>query len=265
MHPGITMDPDESKPLNCHVDNTINRTHCTGKITVQDFKPRHLSFSLGYHCENNSASDSLKGLVYYFRINATNETQCFEMSVANMCYHYMKYGLHVNLFGGMKKDRILFMLHVDNLAQFETFSCQNRQESLCWMNTPQCNPKSKKIIQPCKEMCSYGCKRASVKWIDCNYFPSFNGDIYCFKKPISCSNPPTVDHATLSTHFERGSKYSLFDTVMFTCDEGFEMIGNNTINCNHSGQHHPNVFLVKQLKHQQSSYFNPQQQHEQHH
>ena len=81
-----------------------------------------------------------------------------------------------------------------------------------------------------------GCEVASPNWIDCNYLPSINGDIYCFYKPISCSNPPTVDHATLSTDYERRSKYSLFDTVEFTCDEGFEMIGHSIINCNHSGQ-----------------------------
>ena len=81
-----------------------------------------------------------------------------------------------------------------------------------------------------------GCEVSSPNWIDCNYLPSLNEDILCFYKPISCSNPPTVEHATLSTHYERGTKYSLFDTVVFTCDEGFEMIGNNTIYCNHSGQ-----------------------------
>ena len=96
-HPGITMDPGESRPLNCHVDNTTNMLQCTGNITIQDFIPRHFSFALGFRCENNGASDSLKGLIYYFGINATNDTQCSEIDVANTCYHYMKYGVDVPL------------------------------------------------------------------------------------------------------------------------------------------------------------------------
>ena len=46
MHPGITMlGSDLSRTLNCATDNTL---HCTGNITVQDFKPRNFSFSFGF-------------------------------------------------------------------------------------------------------------------------------------------------------------------------------------------------------------------------
>ena len=102
MHPGITMDPYEARILNCNMENTTNMLHCTGDITVQDFKPRNFSYSFGFQCFN-CLTCSLRGLVYNLKIyGQTNETHCVELSywTADICYPYTQYGVFPNLLGG---------------------------------------------------------------------------------------------------------------------------------------------------------------------
>ena len=79
LRPSIALDRDASRLLVCENDNTTNTYHCTGNIAVQDFIPRHFSFSFGFKC---CLSCSLRGLVYKLRIyGQTNETNCVPLSL----------------------------------------------------------------------------------------------------------------------------------------------------------------------------------------
>ena len=60
LHPSITLDRHASRSLKCLNDNSTS-IHCTGDITVQDFKPRHFSFSFGFKCGCRCRSCSLRG------------------------------------------------------------------------------------------------------------------------------------------------------------------------------------------------------------
>ena len=71
---------------------------------------------------------------------------------------------------------------------------------------------------------------------DCEYLPSLNGDIPCFYKPVTCKTPPTVMNATMSNVSVNYNDYSVLDTVDYSCNEGFEMVGNKKISCMYSGQ-----------------------------
>ena len=215
LHPGITMDLYESEPLNCHVDNTINTIHCTGK----DFKPRHFSFSFGFQCFN-CFSCSLRGLSYNLKIyGQTNETHCLAMSprTANTCYTYSQYGVFPNLLGHMNIDidpRDFKFECLDHVIPF-----------ICYVYLPKCDPVSKQVIHPCREMCHdylNTCGNILGEIRDCNYLPSSNGDIPCIHHLVRCTAPPIVENATV---------VSTNDTAEYSCSEGFTLVGNKTVTC----------------------------------
>ena len=95
---------------------------------------------------------------------------------------------------------------------------------------PECDTKSKQVIQLCKETCIdflEGCETTFLTLfdklgklgdsylfdvshirqiahnpvdcplIDCNYLPSVKGTIPCFYKPVTCASPPEVENATI--------------------------------------------------------------------
>ena len=102
LHPGITLDRHQSRPLKCLPDNNTIGIHCIGNITIQDFKPRHFSFPFGFHCQDRCASWSLNGLVYRLTIyGQTNRTKCVTLSFesAKDCYPYSQYSMFPNLLG----------------------------------------------------------------------------------------------------------------------------------------------------------------------
>ena len=73
-------------------------------------------------------------------------------------------------------------------------------------------------------------------FINCNYLPSLGGDIPCFYEPVFCRDPPEVMNATVKTNSSRSFEHLLYDRAEYSCDEGFEMAGNNSIPCTYSGQ-----------------------------
>ena len=148
---------------------------------------------------------------------------------------------------------------------FEAQCYQHVLELGCYIILPECNPESKQIFHPCREMCRDWRKacskitlpksRVSMKLpnissddttvtmditsmdIDCDYLPSLNGDIPCFYKPVICESPPVVKNATIvSTNYKQNDTYSVFDRVEYSCDKDFKLIGNMTVTCNYKGQ-----------------------------
>ena len=165
-------------------------------------------------------------------------------------------------------DRVKAMGSVHNIYinVFETQCYQHFSELGCHIIVPECNPESKQVIHPCREMCHdlrKACSKitlpksmvsmkiphnssddttvtldnTSFDTFDCDYLPSLNGDIPCFYKPVSCEPPPVVKNATLvSTNYKQKDTYSVFDTVEYSCDEDFKLKGNKTVTCNYKGQ-----------------------------
>ena len=151
---------------------------------------------------------------------------------------------------------------------FEDFACR--------IIFPKCDPFTKQVIHPCKEMC-WDLKVACLqKWlsmatelnskffwkgaylmgnwsmeIDCDYLPSVHSSIPCFYKPVTCDSPPDVTNGTRILNATQKDVYQLHDVVQYACvNDTFKMIGNSFITCMYNGQwshpllrcsHHNNI------------------------
>ena len=215
MHPGITMlGSDLSRTLNCDTDNML---HCTGNITIQDFKPRNFSFSFGFQCFN-CFSCSLKGLAYNLKIyGQTNETHCMALSrrIVDFCYRYTSYGVFPNLLGVEIVDMGTWNASTGCYELAIPFNC--------YMLIPKCDPISKRIIPPCREMCHdylNACNHIFRHTYNCDYLPTRDGNIPCIYYLTTCTAPPVVKNAEV---------VSTNDTAQYSCSEGFTLIGNKTI------------------------------------
>ena len=101
LHPKIRNDEGRYLMIRCFSDD--GKTHCIGKIIVQDFKPRNFSFSFGFPCKEINAISSLKGLVYNISIHKqTNDTNCIWVpyNTARECHQYFRHTALPNLIGG---------------------------------------------------------------------------------------------------------------------------------------------------------------------
>ena len=93
----------ESRYRNCNWVAKSTR-HCVGRITVRDFIPRIISFSLGFRCDDFDypvfgTLISLKGLTYNISIyQQTESSACFLLSGDSKCHQYYHYGGFPNLF-----------------------------------------------------------------------------------------------------------------------------------------------------------------------
>ena len=269
LHPRIRLDDSDMGPPKCleHPQGTI---HCKGNITIQDFKPRNFSFSFGFRCDRITSSCSLKGLVYNITIHEqTKENNCINLKGkgTDLCTHFYQHGFLPNLVGSenmlaVSRYRELYKTYA---IISESFCYEHFSEFGCRIILPECNPESRQVIHPCREMCKdwrKACSKITLPRsvisgtfpnissdentvtlngsfisLNCNYLPSINGDIPCFYKPVHCNHPPVVKNATLvSTNSQQKDTYSVFDTLEYSCDEGFNLKGNKTVTCNYKGQ-----------------------------
>ena len=230
------MDPYEARNLNCNMENTANMLHCTGNITVQDFILRNFSYSFGFHCFN-CLGCSLRGLVYNLKIyGQTNETHCVKLSywTADICYPYTQYGVFPNLLGGEN-------INISQLA----FGCYEHSIPFkCYLLLPKCDPVSKQMIHPCKEMCNdflNACEHLFGYIYDCDYLPPWSGDILCLYHLVRLTGPPIVRNATVELTNE---------TAECSCSEGFTLAGNKTIMCKSQGlwSTPPQCLLIEDTK-----------------
>ena len=219
LHPGITMNQHESRPLKCETYNTTNTIHCTGNKTVQDFKPRKFSFSFGFNCSYLCGSCSLKGLVYKLRIyGQTNESHCVALSHMDtaICYDY---GVFPNLFG---IEYVGIPLRPRGCLELPVpFDC--------YVLIPKCDPVSKQMIHPCREMCHdflSACNYMFGYKYNCDYLPARDGNIPCLYGPSSCTAPPKVKNASVEW---------INETAHYSCSEGLTLVGNKTITCKSLG------------------------------
>ena len=211
----------------------------------------------------------MKGLDYNLTIHEqTNETNCISLprKVKERCSGFYQHGLLPDLIGG--EDVLTVMRHWESFfAVFNLLEglCYTHMSELgCYVVVPKCDPVSRQVIHPCREMCHdfrTACSKivinkntvneaiplvssvdknvtldATAAGFDCDYLPSLGGDIPCFYKPVTCGSPPSVQNAAMVNTSGDYNKYSALDTVDYSCNEGFQMEGNRKISCLISGQ-----------------------------
>ena len=95
------------KYITCQFEN--NTSSCHGKMTIQDFEPRNVGFSLGIIClKNHNPSFHLKGLTYSITLrDMSNRSQCLPLTshLQNDCSKFYSYGTIPNLVGHQKSQR----------------------------------------------------------------------------------------------------------------------------------------------------------------
>ena len=268
LHRPIRLDESDIRPPKC-LKEALDTIHCTGNITVQDFKPRKFSFTFEFYCDRITSKSSLKGLVYNISIHEeTNETSCIFLppKVRGTCSQFYLHSLLPNLIGA--EDVLTVLRHWKMfkalVAIFEGICYQHFLEVGCYIVVPKCDPVSRQVIHPCKEMC-YDLRKACSKitlnrsivsrkmphvmseentlildltsvFINCDYLPSLGGDIPCFYKPVTCASPPSFKNTAVLNISNKNNIYSALHTVDYSCNEGFIIEGNKTITCMYSGE-----------------------------
>ena len=272
LHLKMRKDRGHLKTPRC-LRESDGKMHCRGNITVQDFKPRKLSFSFGFRCTWIS---SLKGLTYNISIHQySNKTNCIQLPYNDkmeVCEQYYQHTTLPNLVGAEDMRRVLqlykLLITYDLLIGLTRLCYQHLQELFCYTLVPKCDPVSKQVTHPCREMCHdfrTACSKITLpksKYLrerilhepnvisgdnaiivdtssyhfDCNYLPSLGGDIPCLYKTVTCKNPPLVKNATKLNISMDYNNYSVLDTIEYSCNEGFEIIGNKKISCMFSGE-----------------------------
>ena len=165
-------------------------------------------------------------------------------------------------------------LCLKNLA-FKGGTCHKHSwEFACHIILPKCDPLTKQVIYPCREMCwSFvnGCREKIRNFgnllstrsvniselVNCNYLPSINDSIPCFYKPVTCDPAPDVTNGTRILNTTQKETYELHDAVTYACiNETFKMVGNKSVSCLYSGEWStPNICdVVKEAK---NSVMNP--------
>ena len=271
MHPKIRIDEGRSLTPRCSYDGNDGKIHCIGNITVQDFKPRNFSFSLGFICKQMNALSSLNALAYNISFHKqTNDTNCIWVpyNTAPGCHQYFRHTALPNLIGGeniktVSKDYEKFKSYVF-LLDMIGLCYQHLQELVCYVLVLKCDPVLRQVVHPCREMChdfKTACSKITLpkdtimshklphvpsgenvvvdipySGFDCDYLPALNEDIPCFYKPVTCKTPPTVKNATMSNVSVNYNDYSVLDAIDYSCNEGFEMVGNKKISCMYSGE-----------------------------
>ena len=157
LHRPIRLDESDIQPPKC-LKEGLDTIHCTGNITVQDFKPRKFSFTFEFYCDRITLKSSLKGLVYNISIHEhTNETNCIFLprKVRGTCSQIYLHSLLPNLIGA--EDVLTVLRHWEMftalVAIFEGVCYQHFLEVGCYAVVPKCDPVSRQVIHPCKEMC----------------------------------------------------------------------------------------------------------------
>ena len=233
LHACLIEDSGNDAPLKC--DSVRNNTmHCRGTIRVQDFIPRHFSFSFGFRCEEINATSSIKGISYNMSIFLTNATDCSQLDVAHhsVC-SYSEYGVFPNLIGSINKNGIPLDLM---LRSSECY--QHSRRFLCDLYILRCDPKTNDVIPPCREMCHdylHGCSHIAQrewKYINCDYLPSTNDAIHCLDKKVLCPDPPAMEEGGVTVSDTKQRNYS----AEYKCKKLFYSVtGNSTIYCLYNG------------------------------
>ena len=270
MHTEITLDESKVQPPKC-LEEDLDTVHCTGKIKVQDFKPRNFSFSFGFYCDELNPVSSLRGLVYNLSIYMTNEINCIPLpgAIDAYCSEYFTHGLLPDFFGAEDaRSIVMASAAVTGYTDLFTKLCYQHLKELVHFGTvPKCDPVTKQVTQACREMChdfTTACSKITLPinahfsgkilkettedykievdfnstsyGINCEYLPSLNGNIPCLYKPVTCKSSPLVKNSAVLNYSNNNNYYSVWDTIDYSCNEGYEIEGNSKITCKYTGE-----------------------------
>ena len=180
-----------------------------------------------------------------------------------MCIRLYQQTSLPNLIGDESLDQIFEYFHVykayETASIFEGRCYQHLEDVACNTIFPKCDPVTKQVTHPFREMC-WDVKEACLqKWqslaenvffryvwdifhgpsiiIDCDYLPSLYGSFPCFYKPVTCDSPQDVTDGTVMVNSTQKDIYGLHDVVQYTCiNETLRMVGNNSVVCMYSGE-----------------------------
>ena len=227
MHPDFGY---RNKNCKLGVNNT---RHCVGRITVQDFIPRIISFSFGFWCKHIDypwlyGHVSLKRLTFNITIyRQTEGVSCFPLTGDSICRNYYKYAGLPNLLG---------VEHITDSSlssmMGDSFQCyQHRIELFCHLYTPRC---SGYLFHPCREMCHDYHRACGNDRFDmnCNYLPSLNDGIQCYDKKVICDHPMIVKNGAVFVN----TTNKRVQIAKYSCNEGFRLEGNSTVTCLYTGE-----------------------------
>ena len=266
----IPLRKDGYKYITCVSEKNI--FSCHGKMTIQDFEPRHVGFSLGITCRNvHNPLFNLKGLTYNVIIREmSNTTQCLPLTSHSEknCSKFYSYATIPNLIGHQKKSKATYdrasmyrILKVMNLHNIEKPCYQHLHELLCYVFTPKYDSDTKRMVPMCRESCLdflNGCvthalslspKLRSIisdlvenftpsdiyKSMNCNYLPPANGSAPCFHKPVSCPAPPTINNGFKVNASNITAPYPADSIQQYVCQDQYNMTKNSTVTCLYSG------------------------------
>ena len=215
-----------------HQHDPLHRKH-----NRTGFIPRKFSFSFGFFCSLLRRNATLRGLVYNISIHGTNETNCIKLprDAINLCYRYVQYAVFPNLQGSQNMSS-LQSYFTSRKRDRKRGYYQNSDEYDCRLNIPRCDPVTKLIAPPCREMCHDYRKAIQVWNVYCDYLPSLKGDVPCFYEPVRCGRLPYGNKIINSTS-KRSFEYFVNDTAEYYCDMPFTKLeGNKIIRCKYDGQ-----------------------------
>ena len=198
----------------------------------------------------------------------TDEAKCISLprKVNDLCSNFYQHGSLPNFIGA--EDVVTVVRHwepvIAVVAILERVCYQHMSEIACYLVMPKCDPGSRQINHPCREMCHdfrVACSKivltkntltgaipfvsssdknftldAATAVFDCDYLPSLSDDIPCFYKPVMCKSPPVVKNAAVLNNSVNYNNFSALDIVDYSCNEGFQMDGHGNISCLISGQ-----------------------------
>ena len=225
--------------------------HCAKRVTLQDYIPRKFGFSLGFSCKD-AITKSLKGTTFELDVfSQRNETSCLAMPDTSVnCSRFHSLVSFPNLLGESRSvapywfKRFFKTLHQ---IKFSTDCYVHLEEFVCNIYFPQCDPQARVIIVPCREMfeeLEMGCMIGSLVvdiltattlgTYDNDYFPSIDGNISCFYKPVICGTPPNATDG-ISGYNASGIYYGGSELKYSCGDESSVISGNRTVTCLYNG------------------------------
>ena len=268
LHPHLRVGRYRTTTCELSGADTVN---CRGGVTVQDYIPRNFHLTFGFHCDW-LRSNSLQGLEYNISFtDQSNDTNtCTDYSIlrhAELCTKFYSETSVPNLIGGEHVDKIVSLfkqsITLKALIFPVTICYQYFWEVFCHVMLPKCDPFTKQVMHPCREMCwdllnacwpklrhlysielpfqkhglDYMSSLNKSKLVNCDYLPSLHGSIPCFYKPVTCDSPPDVTNGTRILNITKKDVYQLQDVVQYACvNDTLEMRGNASITCLYSGQ-----------------------------
>ena len=212
----------------------------------------------------------MKGLRYNITFsNQSNETNsCIgyrSLDMLGKCKTFYDKTTLPNLIGNDKIEQILNFGRTLRIYEGITFvdgTCyKHLWEVACHTILPKCDPVTKQVMHPCREMCwdvvngcwnkmSYLANKLGrlLEYNDvysydvstvtnCDYLPSLHGNVSCFYKPVTCNSPPDVTYGAAILNITQKDVYHPYDVVQYRCsDSTFEIIGNDSLTCLYSGE-----------------------------